>query len=156
MSGFKPRTSGSEATTLPTEPQPLPFPFDVLPFHVRESKTMEPLRRIAAKTFCKYGLLLPGRTGTILMLVLCAEQLNTHSLIFTHLLFRLFFAERLLEERIPLPCCNAELGCKIEHVADRIRKHETEECPFGLLRSVLSWLLRQTSRKFIRESEYLK
>ena len=48
--------------------------------------------------------------------------------------FRLFFAERLLEERIPLACINSELGCKFELVGDRLKKHETEECPFGLLR----------------------
>ena len=28
MTGFEPRTSGSEATALSTEPQPLPYGFD--------------------------------------------------------------------------------------------------------------------------------
>jgi hypothetical protein len=59
---------------------------------------------------------------------------NRSKIVVVYFAHRLFFAERLLEERIPLPCSNAELGCSTELVADAIRRHETEECPFGLLR----------------------
>ena len=43
---------------------------------------------------------------------------------------RLYFAERLLEERVPLPCKYEEHGCPVELVSNLIRRHEEDGCPY--------------------------
>lgn len=76
---------------------------------------------------CSQGHMLCGQ---------CRPQLLTCPLCRIPLenLTRLFFAERMLEERIPLACSNSGLGCKVELISERIKRHELDECPFGILR----------------------
>jgi len=42
---------------------------------------------------------------------------------------RLFFAEKLLEERVPMACSYAPHGCELELTGVEIRRHEQEGCP---------------------------
>ncbi len=43
---------------------------------------------------------------------------------------RLYFAERLLEERVPVQCKFADLGCQLELIGNLMRRHEEEGCPY--------------------------
>ena len=43
---------------------------------------------------------------------------------------RLYFAERLLEERVPISCTFAELGCDLELAGAAMKRHEESGCPF--------------------------
>ena len=43
---------------------------------------------------------------------------------------RLYFAERLLEEKVPAQCKFAQFGCTLELTGPDLFKHESEECPF--------------------------
>jgi len=42
---------------------------------------------------------------------------------------RLYFAERLLEERVPIACSFAEFGCELELTGPAMKRHEKEGCP---------------------------
>ena len=44
--------------------------------------------------------------------------------------YRLYFAERLLEERVPISCTFADYGCKLEAPGAAIKRHEETGCPF--------------------------
>lgn len=44
--------------------------------------------------------------------------------------YRLYFAERLLEERVPISCSFAEYGCTVEAPGAAIKSHEEFGCPF--------------------------
>ena len=42
---------------------------------------------------------------------------------------RLYFAERLLEEKVPAPCKFTHLGCQVEDIGHRLMQHENGQCP---------------------------
>lgn len=44
--------------------------------------------------------------------------------------YRLYFAERLLEERVPISCTFADHGCKVESPGAAMKRHEENGCPF--------------------------
>lgn len=44
--------------------------------------------------------------------------------------YRLYFAERLLEERVPIACSYADFGCKVEAPGAAIKRHEEAGCSF--------------------------
>jgi len=43
---------------------------------------------------------------------------------------RLYFAERLLEERVPIACSFAEFGCELELIGSEMKAHERQGCPY--------------------------
>ena len=43
---------------------------------------------------------------------------------------RLYFAERLLEDKVPAQCKFADFGCKVELVGSLLLRHEHNGCPF--------------------------
>lgn len=49
---------------------------------------------------------------------ICRTHLNRNN--------RLLFAEKLLEERVPIPCEFADLGCPIELVSNQLKRHESQ------------------------------
>ena len=43
---------------------------------------------------------------------------------------RLYFAERLIEEKVPVQCKFSALGCRLELTGQDLFRHEAEECPY--------------------------
>ena len=43
---------------------------------------------------------------------------------------RLYFAERLLEDKVPAQCKFSELGCEVELIGHLLMQHENGKCPF--------------------------
>ena len=43
---------------------------------------------------------------------------------------RLYFAERLIEDKVPNQCKFADLGCDVELIGQLLLRHEASECPF--------------------------
>ena len=43
---------------------------------------------------------------------------------------RLYFAERLLENKVPAQCKFSELGCEVELIGHLLMQHENGKCPF--------------------------
>lgn len=46
---------------------------------------------------------------------------------------RLYFAERLLEDKIPAQCKFNHLGCQVELIGHLLAQHENGQCPFEII-----------------------
>ena len=47
---------------------------------------------------------------------------------------RLYFAERLLEDKVPAECKFQDLGCQVELIGHLLMQHENGRCPYEPIR----------------------